>query len=94
MSSNQLQPWRSVKTPIMAKIILEPLEEFEHNHQEDSFTILLSGEATFALTGQEIHMELNKRYLTPAGQVHIMRNTGKEDCVLGCGLHKPPKPKE
>lgn len=77
----------------MAQIILEPSEEFEHNHQEDSYTILLSGEVTFELMGKVIIMETGKPYITPAGEIHVMRNTGKKDCVLKCGCHKPPPPK-
>jgi len=74
----------------MAQIILEPFEVFEHNHQGDSFTILLSGEATFEVMGKKVMMEQDKPYVTPAGEIHVMRNTGHGDCVLKCGVHKPP----
>ena len=74
----------------MANIILEPNEVFEHKHESESFTILLDGAATFEIEGQKVVMELNRPYVTPAKTMHVMTNIGNDNCVLKCGLHKPP----
>lgn len=69
---------------IMAKIILEENEVFEHFHSEESSTILLAGRARYQAGDIEHDLELNVPILTPANQSHILTNIGSTECILGC----------
>lgn len=71
----------------MAKIILDPLEVFEHCHNENSFSILLEGEALICIDGKEMDMVIDVPVHTPRLKSHVIRNTGQKDCIIKCGSH-------
>ena len=65
---------RSYLVPLMAQIILDPNESFEHTHSTDSTTILREGQGTLKTGGKEIEMVKDKEYPIPAGQSHTITN--------------------
>jgi len=69
----------------MAKIVLDPQESFEHFHSEDSYTVLLQGEAIYIVDGKEQELQVDAPIFTPANRSHILRNIGNIECILGCG---------
>lgn len=74
----------------MAVISLEQGESFGHQHDEDSYTKLVSGEADFETPSGVIRLVPGERVLTPANEHHsvVARSAG---VVFEC-YHERPKP--
>ncbi len=68
----------------MAKIILQPNEVFEHSHNEESFTKLLSGKATYEDSKQKIELPLNEAIKIAPMQSHKVKNIGTGECTIEC----------
>ncbi len=73
---------------IMALIVLEPGESFEHQHEVDSTSQLLEGHVRLDMNGSE-QMPVGAAILTPAGVKHCMVNTGIIPATVRCA-HAPP----
>lgn len=73
----------------MARIILDPGEEFEHYHTDESLTRLVSGRVTLTCEGQSRELCRNEAVCVPAGAAHTIVNIGstraRVDCSHGGG---------
>ena len=74
----------------MAVISLEEGESFGHRHDEDSYTLLISGAADLETPSGVVNLVLGERVLTPANEHHsvVARSPG---VVFEC-YHNRPKP--
>jgi quercetin dioxygenase-like cupin family protein len=68
----------------MAKIILEPGEEFTQRHDEPSATCLLSGNVEFVVDGATMPLEVGTWVETEAGVLHRMIATGDVEAIIHC----------
>lgn len=68
----------------MAKIILEPGEQFEHFHSEPSKTILLKGEAKINFRNVEMPLIIQNAVEVPALASHTLVNVGMNEAVIWC----------
>ena len=73
-----------LKKLLMALIMLEPNEIFEHFHSEESTTQLIMGQVIFKCDKVEKILELNEIIATPGNISHTLKNIGTTICVLGC----------
>ncbi len=73
----------------MASIILGPGEEFEHQHESDSETILRRGSVKISIGGKpERDMPQNESIRIPAKTPHRIRNDGPDYGIVDC-YHEP-----
>jgi len=68
----------------MAKIILEPGEVFEHTHDTDTTTGLVSGEVELRIRSETIRLELHRKVKISAHTPHSIVNIGNEEAVCRC----------
>jgi len=69
----------------MASIILGPGEQFEHQHAEESKTILRRGRVRISIgEQQEKDMGINKPVRIPASTPHRLRNHGDDYAIIDC----------
>lgn len=73
----------------MAKIILEPNEQFEHTHTVYSETTLISGKIEFTIDKNKRMLHEGEVIKIPAHKLHIMQNVGDVVAVVDCA-HAPP----
>ncbi len=77
----------------MAKIILDPLEIFEHSHNEESVTILEQGEVLYKCGDVQTKLTKGMMVITPANCTHILENIGSLECIVACSHGSPPEKK-
>lgn len=74
----------------MASIILGPGEQFEHQHAQESETVLRRGKVRISIGGQqEEEMWVNQPVRVPASTPHRLRNEGDEYAIIDC--HHDPR---
>lgn len=74
----------------MASIILGPGEQFEHQHANESETILRRGRVRISIGAQkEKEMQVNQPVKVPASTPHQLRNEGDDYAIIDC--HHDPR---
>lgn len=68
----------------VAKIILEPGEEFSHRHDEPSATCLLSGSVELVTDNETRALEPGVWVKTDPGVLHRLIVTGKDEAIIQC----------
>jgi mannose-6-phosphate isomerase-like protein (cupin superfamily) len=68
----------------MATIILEPGEVFEHQHDGESVTELLTGSVDLMLPSRTLSLGQREPVTVPSGTPHSMRNTGGSSAEVMC----------
>jgi mannose-6-phosphate isomerase-like protein (cupin superfamily) len=74
----------------MAKITLEPGEQFAHSHAFESSTVLLAGEASLRMQGRDTVLIVNQPVFVPSDTEHVLVATGREKAFLDCARCSPP----
>jgi mannose-6-phosphate isomerase-like protein (cupin superfamily) len=72
----------------MAQIILEPGEEFEHQHTVESTTSLVEGRVHVVYGDISRELVSGEAIDIPADTPHIFTNLGSAPALLNC-IHKP-----
>lgn len=73
----------------MARISLEPGEEFEHSHSVTSVSLLKVGRADIRHGEKTEPLTIGVPVVTPAGVSHTIVNTGTIIATVNC-QHAPP----
>ena len=68
----------------MAKIILEPGEQFEHYHAGPSVTELLEGSVRLDMRDQIQTLKTGEKIDVPAAAAHTLVNTGATPAAVFC----------
>ena len=74
----------------MAKITLDPGEQFAHFHTFESKTVLLAGKANLRMQGKETALAVNKPIIIPPHTEHVLIAKGQRKVLLDCGACMPP----
>ncbi|MGW7531284.1 cupin domain-containing protein [Amycolatopsis sp. NPDC054798] len=74
----------------MARIHLDPGEEFEHYHSTASTSTLEEGSAEIRHPGGRQELVTGRPITTPARTSHVIVNTGSGVAIINCGCHAPP----
>ena len=68
----------------MAQITLEPGEVFEHTHDTETTTGLVSGKAELRMAGRSFELRTDQKVVVPANVAHSVVNTGPGVAVCRC----------
>jgi len=68
----------------MAKIILDPGEQFEHSHDQTSQTILEEGNVDLKMLGDKITLNIGQVVDVPAHTSHTLVNQGDVRAQVQC----------
>ena len=74
----------------MAKISLEPKEQFEHFHLTESYSTLIKGSIKFSIENEFFYPKEGDTITIPAKKIHCMENVGDIVAIIDCA-HYPPK---
>jgi mannose-6-phosphate isomerase-like protein (cupin superfamily) len=65
-------------------MMLNPNEEFEHSHSEESITILAHGEVEISFGGKSFMLVRGERVTVPREASHTLRNRGRTVALIEC----------
>jgi quercetin dioxygenase-like cupin family protein len=68
----------------MARIVLEPGEEFSHRHDTPSRTILISGTALLETDEETFPLKIGQEVFTEAGTLHHLKAIGLDEVIIEC----------
>jgi quercetin dioxygenase-like cupin family protein len=71
----------------MAKIALNPGEEFEHIHTGETYTTHLSGVIELTFNKEKIILNENQKVTIPAKTSHAAKNIGNTIAFFDCSSH-------